>query len=165
MNKLLLINPAAALAALLLCAGCASQRTIVLNDPVGPKPETRAGHGNRGELTVYSAYDSAMTVDDPRTPRHSDYNIFSSTGALLKHVSNHTTTFSDEPASVSLEPGTYRIEARATRRGKVVVNAVIKLNQVTVIYLDDSQPRTEDTAKSDFVFLPSGEIVGWKATP
>jgi hypothetical protein len=165
MNKNLLTHSLTVLSAVLLCAGCASQRTLVLNESVGPKPESRATHPDQGELAVYSAFDTSMNVEDPRTPRHSDYNLLSTDGKVLQHVSNHTITFSDEPATVALKPGTYRIEARAARRGNVVVTAVIKANRVTAIYLDDSQPRTNDTAQSSFVFLPSGEIVGWKATP
>lgn len=151
-----------------LSSGCALfNRPDVTLDPVGPPPVlVEPGHPPDGSLAVYSAWDSGSPADqsDVAVNHHSDYKIYSSDGKLFKTVNNFAGTFVEDPATVSLLPGHYTVVARAAALGFATVPVVIEAGKTTSVYLDGSefQPAGKNSP-ADFVRLPGGTAVGWRA--
>src|SRR5437867_6973140 len=97
---------------LALASGCAFHRQHVVLAPVGPPPVSEAIRSTEGYLVVHSDLD--VNVNDPDHNYHSSYKIFSSDGALVLTVPNHTGSFLQDPATVNLSPGRYKVVARTS---------------------------------------------------
>jgi len=150
---------------LIAFSGCATRAKLVLNQSVGPGRY----HANRrrgvapGELEVFSALEVINAVDSDH-PTHTNYTIDDQGGKTLRRVDNRTGSFYQDPVVVSLPAGAYKVEARATNTGEVIVPVVIEAGKCTVIYLDGSNPPQSKAQPGDqWVRLPGGQIIGEKA--
>jgi hypothetical protein len=115
-------------------------------------------------LVVYSAWDSGSTEGPEGVLGHSGYTIYSPEGKALKHLDNRVHAFSEEPATVRLLPGKYKIAAEAAAFGLVMVPVVIEAGKTTFIHLDGSElTEGRQGSASDYVRLPDGVIIGWRA--
>ncbi len=147
----------------LLLTGCASAPPLVL-DRVGPSREPASARSNEGNLVVYSAWSALMNMTDPDTSLHSDYTILSSDGAVYRKVRNWQSKVLREPASISLPPGRYTVEADSAEHGKVQVPVLIEAHRTTTIHLDgEPEHDFSGVAKSELVSLPNGYVVGWRS--
>lgn len=150
-------------------AGCAYfNRPNILLDPVGPPPRSVGTTDSPdGWLVVYSAWGGGGPPgesSDTPVNHHSDYKIYSSDGKLFKTVNNWTGTYSDDPATVSLLPGRYTVATSVSSLQSVTVPVVIETGKTTSVHLDGSELTAGgQTSTNDFVRLPDGSIIGWRA--
>ena len=152
-----------------LMAGCAGQRDKLVLDPVGPVQTTSRQPSHEGFLMVYSAYDAGAHFYSREYDgrEFSDYSIFDGHDQLLRKIQNSTDSMIEEPATVSLPPGEYKVIARANGYGNVTVPVTIEQNQRTIIHLEGGKPGSE-LAGADLgkmVRLPDGQIVGVRSKP
>ena len=171
---------------LLFTAGCASGPQGNRMQAVGPSPnEPSNGNGN-GSLQVYSALDLApvdyeMTTYAQRTgfpmendsikstmlhtTSHSSYEIYSSNGALVKHVNNSKSGNNPNPEIVSLQPGSYLVEGDTEEYDSVshpvIIPVRIKSGLTTTVHLDGKWNLASSGNSSDMVKFPNGHTVGW----
>jgi hypothetical protein len=154
--------------AMLLCAAaaplmvsCALQPIALA--PVGPNP-FRAGASSvdRGDLVVYSETEEYFEDDMFYFP-HTDYQIYSTDGRLLKRVWNHQNHEDESPATVSLPPGHYIVKAWAEFYGLTSVPVVIKANRTTKLILQPGWNPGKTVAAAQTVRMPNGYPVGWRA--
>ncbi len=151
------------LMALVALAGCATRPRIVVNQPVGPGAPHVSRRKGQGELVVYSALEVA-DPDDYYHPTHSGYTIFNGGGQVFREVDNRAGSFYQEPVTVSLPAGNYKVRARATNSGTVIVPVVIEDGQTTVVDLEGATlPQTRKRPGDQFVRLPDGQIIGTRA--
>lgn len=142
-------------------AGCATRGPLVVQNPVGtgPAPPARG----TGDLVVYSAT-YTPTLEEGEYPVHTNYTIATPDDEVVKHVSNRAGPFQAYPATVVLSSGEYHVRAQYDRGGFVVVPVVIAPGKTTIVNLNGGGlPQGKDTA-NDFVRLPDGHVVGWRAT-
>jgi len=162
------INLITLIAAGALLTGCATGQSGITLDTVGPVPArlTTARSGN-GVLVVYSAYkvNADFNRPDPYRPEYSDYKICTATGKLLQYVHNNSGTILQDPASVELPPGEYRVKARANGYGIVVVPVVVERRQTTVVHLEGGGAWPDGSVfnQANAVRLPDGQVAGWRA--
>ena len=151
---------------IVLASGCAFSRHVVLQTAVGPPPFVVATRSPEGGLAVYSASDIGTPGEPDYVNYHSGYKIYSLDGKMLKYVNNRVgPTYVEDPATVSLPPGRYNVVAGAAAFGTVSVPVVIEAGKTTFVHLDGSKLSSgRQTAASDFVRLPDGSIIGWRAT-
>ena len=150
----------------LLLPGCATNRSGLVLDSVGPSPEYSSAAGSGGSLVVFSAFDTSLRFsDDPYRKRCTDYKLFSDDGKLLRMVHNDSDTLLEGPVSVALPAGRYRVSARANGYGSVTVPVVILAQRTTTVHLEGgaSWPDRTTLASSNPVRLPDGQIIGWRA--
>jgi hypothetical protein len=154
----------------ILLAGCASDnKTAVTLDAVGPvptqAPTSEAIPATNGTLVVYSAFRRSAYFDtrDPYRPEYSDYRIFADDGKFLRGVHNDSGTPFQDPASVLLAPGKYRIYVRANGFGYITVPVLIEAQKNTVLHLEGGNEDASGLNPANAVRLPDGKIVGWKA--
>jgi hypothetical protein len=153
-----------ALCAIACAPACTSSQSPIALAPVGPRqlpPESESEP--KGSLVVYSAFEPMNASVDSEERRHSDYELCSADGRLIRRVANTAPRFSEEPAVVRLAPGSYSITARANGSLRVKVPVVIVADKTTCVRLDGSEPLGRDrVAASEFVTLPDGRAVGWR---
>jgi hypothetical protein len=142
----------------LLISGCSSPAPLVLA-PVGPPINAPAAQASTGALKVFTAYDQSPYVDPLARLRYTSYRIFSSDGTLMKTVVNNAAPAG--PAVVALNPGKYKVLARANGYGVLEVPVVIAANETTVVHLDGGSRWSQDGIPATPVRLPHGEIAGW----
>jgi hypothetical protein len=157
-------------AAGVLLAGCATVESGLTLDTVGPVSAQPAASGStNGTLVVYSAYkiNADFNSPDPYRREYSDYRIFTTGGKLLLRVRNNSGTVLQNPASVELPSGEYRVLARVNGYGHVTIPVIIAAGQNTVLHLNsaDSWPDESAINPSNAVRMPDGQIVGPKAAP
>ena len=164
-----------ALLAAALLSGCGTgpgPNGLVL-DPVGPAllpstPMTDSVSPN-GTLVVYSAYrrNADFNARDRNRPEYSDYEIFSSAGALQQRIHNNSGTILQEVVPVTLPAGKYKVKARANGHGFVVIPVVIEAGRSTVVHLEGGGfwPNESVFNQTNAVRLPDGLVIGWKARP
>jgi hypothetical protein len=150
-----------AIAILALCmAGCGTPRPYESREVVGPdSAQSPVGKLSSGALVVYTAPDGFDTLD-PNHEHFTPYVIYSSTGQLLQKVRNSTGSFGSDPLTVSLAPGTYKVEGRAVNVGRVSLPVLVEQGKTTVVHLDGDL--AGDSAEG-LVKLPDGQAAGWKA--
>ena len=147
-----------------LASGCAFSRQVVLDNAVGPPLLLAENRAAEGRLIVYSGFEVGGGSVDSDCNHHSDYKIYSLDGTLLKYVSNKVSNIMEDPATVSLPPGRYKVFAKAAAFGMVTVPVVIEAGKTTPIHLDGSElTGGRQTSTNDFVRLPDGLIIGWRA--
>ncbi|HYG34723.1 MAG TPA: hypothetical protein VEC99_08065 [Clostridia bacterium] len=148
---------------LLLCSCATTDQTLVLA-PVGPPPKS-ASHGKEGYLQVFSATTPVNDGGIQYLP-HSSYRIYRPDGQFVKAVRNHMTQSDQAPQRVVLPAGEYYVVAAAEGFGVVKVPVLIKGAQLTLIYLDQTEPKDLRVADEKLlVHLPNGRIVGWRSKP
>ena len=150
---------------LILLSSCVTNRRVVINEPVGPpRPATNRRKGE-GELVVHSAREVRNPADSEHLT-HSSYKVYSEDGRVLRRVRNLDGSFYADPVPVRLPVGTYKVEARATNIGVVVIPVVIEEGQTTIVYLDgETLPADLSlTHDGDWIRLPDGQIVGRRTT-
>jgi hypothetical protein len=156
-----------ALASLIGLANCASAAPGVTLAAVGPKPAgVHASGPMEGYLKVYSATREFNDGDLMYYP-HSRYSIYLTNGTRYKWVDNHETDSDESPERVALPTGTYYVLAQSDQDGLVKVAVVIKGGQTTVVNLENGRTSDSDTQgvqTSRAVKLPSGQIIGWRAS-
>jgi len=165
--KSLLICAASAL--LLVMTGCISEREHLVLDPVGPARASAPEKSSEGFLMVYSAYEAGAHFYSRKYDgrEFSDYSIFDTNGQLIRNVHNSTDSIIEEPATVSLPPGQYKVIARSNGYGDVTVPVVIERDQQTVIHLEGGGTGAEFAGANpnETVRLPDGRIVGYRRSP
>jgi len=173
------VNTIVVSTAMVCMVGCASSAPLTVSGPVGPAPTERAKASGRSSLQVYSARVRAPV--DPNKeeflwnndfgkndflyePAHSDYTIYTQDGKVFEHVKNARNYEDPRPATVSLPPGTYRIEARARNFGSVTIPVVVEADKLTVVNLQrGANPVVASVDRNDAVLLGGDRIVGWRA--
>jgi hypothetical protein len=161
---LVLFSPAI----VLIIGGCASIPMPL--SIVGPDPTSRAVSRPKGYLRVFSATEKAPLAagDDALDYTfplnlHMGYEVTDEFGKCVKYVANRMTDMDEWPDQVTLPAGKYRIVAHSTWCGLVSVPVDIERGKTTVIHLDgDCWRPSEKTAAKQLVFLPNGEVVGWR---
>src|SRR3954471_16592687 len=91
----------AVLCVVVCTAACTSTQPNLALGPIGPRripPEAESTP--RGALVVYSAFEAVSASSDSDLRRHSDYDLRSADGAVIKRVSNQEQAFSEDPAMV-----------------------------------------------------------------
>jgi hypothetical protein len=145
--------------------GCAATSTTVVTDPVGPdlaQPKINVNAG-QGRLLVYTARD--VGIGDPVAyfPTHSAYKILKDDGSVLRRVDNRSSTFDQQPLTVTLPVGKYKVKGRATNAGEVVVPVVVAENKTTVVDLEGSAfPQHAPTGAGQWIRLPDGKVIGMR---
>jgi len=148
-------------------AGCASGKGGLVLETVGPaRAPTATPDDSRGALVVYSAYEVNADFNSPDRyrPEYSDYKIFTPDGKLLQRVHNNSGTILQDPATVPLPEGKYRVVALANGYGFVTVPVKIKAGQNTIVHLEGGGSRNPSVPPTDAVQLPDGQIVGSKSS-
>lgn len=158
--------------ALLVClvslaamTGCAVRAPLVVRNAVGPQRPHVPRPRTDGDLVVYSAT-HASTYAQSEYPVHTGYTIATKDGKQLERIANEAGPFNANPATVRLPPGEYRVTALADRGGFVVVPFIVEAGKKTVVDLDgEALPQHTNSAASDpdWVRLPDGHVVGWRA--
>jgi hypothetical protein len=165
MNKL---HVATLLAAVACVCGCAAFHNQLALDPVGPQPGTAGDGSSAGTLLVFSAFET--TADFNRSPyrrQYTDYRVESADGTrLIRTVHNDNGLLFEGPKKIELPVGNYRVLARANGYGCVTVPVVVRSGQTTSVHLEGSAwwPKSSTIFQSNPVRLPSGQIVGWRAS-
>jgi hypothetical protein len=146
-----------------LAAGCSFHPYTTVLSPVGPQPLAHASTKSDGTLVVFSAQDFGAPGDDLGRYR-SGYNLHSEDGKRLKHISNRAGSRGEDPSKVNLPPGRYKVVARAAAFGTVSVEVVLEAGKTTFVHLDGSElAGTSSLSNANFVSLPDGLIIGWRA--
>jgi hypothetical protein len=146
-------------------AGCAATSTTVVTEPVGPdlaRPKINVEAG-QGRLLVYTARD--VGIGDPVAyfPTHSAYRILNDDGTPLRTVDNRSSTFDQQPLTVTLPVGKYKVKGRATNAGEVIVPVVVAENKTTVVDLEGSVfPQHGPTGAGQWIRLPDGKVIGMR---
>lgn len=151
-----------------LVSGCATGRTGLVLDAVGPGPEpVTAGNATSGALVVYSAYEQNADFNSRDSYRQecSDYKIFTPDGKLLKRVHNVSNNIFQTPVLVTLPVGTYQVSARANGYGTVTVPVLVQPRATTTLHLEGGGfwPDRSGFTQDNTSHLPDGRIIGWKA--
>jgi len=141
-------------------SGCISPSPVVVTDTVGPVPISRLPSA-KGTLIVYTEFESSF--GDPENPRRAEYRVSSLDDKVIAIVPGPS-AYSD-PDSVELEPGLYKVTTRVSRLGRVVVPVKVDARRRTVVYLDGSGNVATSDQGRPVVTLPTGMIVGDRATP
>ena len=146
--------------------GCASAPVAIA--PVGPNPVGARIVSAEGRLLVYSGLEAESDnenqggFDNPAWYQHTDYNIYTRDGKLVRHVENSIGHYEQAPRLVSLPTGQYYVKARAADYMWVKVPVTIKRGLITKVHLDDKWMPPTDIASSKVVSLPNGKPVGWR---
>jgi hypothetical protein len=149
-------------------SGCATGKGGMALDTVGPIPAPTAPViSTNGTLVVYSAFEATADFNsrDPYRPECSDYKIYTADGKFLRRVHNDSGTILQDPASVELPAGEYRVVARANGYGYLTIPILMEANQTTVLHLEGGGAWPDKSAfnPTNAVRLPDGRIVGWRA--
>jgi hypothetical protein len=148
---------------LLALDGCVN--TPVVLDAVGPVPKEHRKYVGEGRLIVFTAAEEYNVGDTTTYRPHSAYHIHDGNGKRFKYVLNHTGVMDEMPQSVLLPAGNYTLRARAERLGWVIVPVLVKENQSTEVHLDSTWKAPPGFENDEsLVRLPSGQIVGWRAS-
>ena len=150
-------------------SGCASEQNGLVLEPVGPMPaHTMLQSSTNGILVVFSAYEVGANFNnrDPRGQEYSDYTILTAAGDRLRRIHNDTDTMLQDPATVELPPGNYRVVARANGYGTITIPICIQASRHTVLHLEGGGmwPNEADFNQTNAVRLPNGVIIGWRAS-
>jgi hypothetical protein len=149
-----------------LMCGCSSP--TVLQQPIGPDPSIAKTGGFNGALLVFSAKEQQSDVrsDEYAYNRHSDYDIYDSSGTRIQRVSNNgTESFNTAPKPIQLPAGTYRVKALSSvGDGEwVTVPVVIESGRTTEVHLNGHWNPPPNTPENELVHAPTGFPMGWRA--
>jgi hypothetical protein len=113
-------------------------------------------------LRVYTATEEYYEDEMSYFP-HTDYQLYSADGKRLKRVWNHQTHEDESPATVSLPPGGYVVEAWTPGYGVVRVPVLIEAGLTTTVILQPGWNPGISVSSLDLVWMPDGSYVGWRA--
>lgn len=150
----------------LFAAGCAFNRQAVITEPVGPPPRTERVTSSNGNLVVHSGFETtdATGFAHEYAHPHTAYDIYTLDGKLARHVRNYVGGLLDDPETVALPAGNYKVSARANGYASVVLPVVIVAGKTTTVHLDSSGFNlAKQNPKGNLVKLPDGQIIGWLA--
>jgi hypothetical protein len=150
-----------------LLSGCATGKTGMVLDTVGPVPEQPAAiSSTNGTLVVYSAFkrNADFNNPDPYRWEHSDFSLFTPDGKLLRRVHNISATGLRDVVPVELPPGKYNVRARANGYGYLTIPVMVVARQSTVLHLEGGHSWPDEWLfnQTNAVRLPDGQIIGWK---
>lgn len=120
------------LAVVALLAGCAP-RPMLVHNTIEPQPVGVARH-NDGSLIVYTAT-QVSGYTGSQFPVYSPYRLISVDSAAPREIQNRAGSFDEEPQTVLLPPGEYRVEGLAEGAGEVAVAVRIEAGRTTVVDL------------------------------
>jgi hypothetical protein len=145
-----------------LAASCTASRVVI--GPVGPQPLTAEAPAPTGYLKVYTATENHNDGDVHYFP-HTSYTIYSEDGkTVVKKVANGINIHDEDPSLVQLPDGKYIVLAEAEHSGMVRIAVIIEPGQLTKVDLQYGwKQRTAPGNAADWVRLPNGQIVGWRA--
>ena len=160
-----------------LLAGCAGNQRRPVVGIVGPAPGCQSEPStSSGSLIVFSEREpvanptipdasDSLSGDSGFTMEYSGYKILSSSGSVVKFVSNNDGQTVVRPSQVELPAGSYLVEAEAEKYGEVTVPVVIAEGQSTVLNLGDSDYwlRNARPNVTNAVCFPDGRMIGWRA--
>ncbi|PZR74282.1 MAG: hypothetical protein DLM52_09700 [Chthoniobacterales bacterium] len=152
-------------AAMLLTSFASAQPTIV-SAPVGPRPPGLHEGDYIGFLTVYSATEQHPNGDNTYANVHTDYRIYAADGRLFKQVRNSLSPTDETPERMTLPKGSYVVVAQSETMGTVHIPVVIQTGKATDLRLErvkDWKPTAISARDSDYVRLPNGQIIGYRA--
>jgi hypothetical protein len=131
---------------------------------IGPGTVDKAGKGPDGYLEVFTATRTVDADFHNYFELHDGYDIKDTSGETIKFVANHDSNIDEGVDQVSLRPGKYILVARSTWCGLMKIPVEIVQGRLTEVHLDGNNwspvPRP---AASQLVFLPNGEVAGWKS--
>jgi len=154
---------AASITVLPWLSGCAITTTPLTS--IGPGRVNSAGRGPDGYLEVYTATRTVDANFHNYFDLHDGYDINDASGKAVKYVDNHDSEIDEGVDRVSLPPGTYTIIARSAWCGLLKIPVDIERGKTTSIHLDGNNwSPTPRPAADELVFLPNGEVAGWKGT-
>jgi hypothetical protein len=147
-----------------LMTSCMSSGGPRVVGPVGPQPLTADALAPEGYLKVYTATEDHKDGNVHYLP-HTGYTIYSEDGkTVVKNVANAIGTHDEDPSLVQLPVGKYVVLAEAQHYGMVKIAAVIEPGQLTKIDLQyDWKLRAPPGNAADWVRLPNGQVIGWRA--
>jgi hypothetical protein len=147
-----------------LVASCAASKDLVVIGPVGPVPERVDTSAPAGYLKVYTATENHNDRNVHYFP-HTSYTVYSEDGkTVVKIVANAIGIHDEDPSLVQLPAGKYIVLAEAEQFGMLRIAAVIEPGQLTKIDLGYDWKHREPTGNAaDWVRLPNGQVVGWRA--
>jgi hypothetical protein len=148
-----------------LMASCAASRDSLVVGPVGPEPLAVDELAPTGYLKVYTATKD-YNAGDIRYFPHTSYTVYSEDGkTVVKKVANAISSHDEDPSLVQLPAGKYVVLAEAENSGMVRITVIIKSGQLTKVDLQhDWKQRAPSGNAADWVRLPNGQVVGWRAT-
>ena len=148
-----------------LVASCAASRDPVVIGPVGPQPLMADDLTPKGYLKVYTATEDHDDGDVHYFP-HTSYTIYSEDGkTVVKKVANAISIHDEDPSLVQLPGGKYVVLAEAENSGMVRIAVIIAPGQLTKVDLQyDWKHHAPSGNAADWVRLPNGQVVGWRAT-
>jgi hypothetical protein len=147
----------------LFSGGCAVARgPLVLREAVGPQSPDTGAPLVQGNLVVYSAH-RVTTYAQSEYPVHTDYTIYNLGGKVIERVANTAGSFNQDPATVRLPPGEYRVKALLERGGQVIVPVIVERGRTTIVDLDGTAFPQDANAQGRWVRLPDGHVVGWQS--
>jgi hypothetical protein len=141
--------------------GCAGTPPFVVPTPVGPEIVSAHEAPTTGQLIVYSAV-RVSTYAQSEYPVHTPYTIYSLHDELIEQVDNLSGAFNQDPERVGLPGGTYHVRALTGNSGEVVVTVQILPGKTTAIDFVGGPP-TRDIKDDQWVRLPDGRVIGWRA--
>jgi len=107
---------------------------------VGPAEPAHVGY-----LVVYTATEP-FNDGDMMYYTHTDYELYSREGRLLKNVRNSIVKGDEVPEKISLPPGRYMVHARSEYEGWVAVPVRIEYGRTTVVNLEEDRRGSRRTA-------------------
>ena len=161
MNK---SNALLALGLVPILVACASTGQVTVLEPVGPTPlrATAPKPESDGTLKVYSLR-GIQTAEGVNYHPHTDYTLVSGANQR-KGIHNAAHQYDEDPVAVFLPAGAYAVEALAQGYRHVRVPVVIEAGRLTAVYLESSKrPQVTQSDSQDWVRLPGGTTVGWRA--
>lgn len=143
---------------------CAGSGNSAVLGPVGPEPMAADALAPEGYLKVYTATEDHNDGGVHYFP-HTSYTVYSEDGkTVVKNVANAISSHDEDPSLIQLPAGKYVVLAEAAHRGMVKVAVIIEPGQLTDVRLEyDWNHRMPPGNAADWVRLPNGQIVGWRA--
>ena len=143
---------------------CVPKREFSLA-PVGPPPKrSSSSTATDGQLVVYSAWERTGTLDSEHQ-NHGSYAVLTADRKPVLQVRNWVSPMINDPAIVSLVPGSYFVKARVQGYGVILLPVVIESQKTTTLYLDDTtKPDLIGRDPAGRVRLPDGRVIGWTSS-
>ena len=147
-----------------VCSCSALLQTPLAVAPVGPAPGGTARADPAGFLTVYTHAEGHAYDEFEYYWAHTEYNVYTPTGAHVKSVRNGEYSQSPLPRKVVLPPGEYAVVGWSDTDQLVKVPVVIRAGQLTTVNLQaDADSLFPKAQPSELVHTPDGKVVGWSA--
>jgi hypothetical protein len=148
-----------------LMASCTASRDSVVVGPVGPEPLTVDALAPNGYLKVYTGTEDHHDGDVHYFP-HTSYTVYAEDGrTVVRKVANAISIHDEDPSLVQLPAGKYVVLGEVGNGGMVKVAVVVQPGQLTRVDLaSDWKQRAPAGNAADWVRLPNGQVVGWRAS-